>query len=141
MPAKCASFARRARSGERSPTGARAHGVGGGHAARELALGQREVGAADPGRLAGHEHARDGRPHVLVVGDGVLAQLAAERAGEVDGREEAVGGADRVDLEGALLPAGDQSGPASAIVALCTRPSPSARTITWPQTIRRTFVR
>ena len=65
--------------------------------------------------------------------------VAAERAGEVDGRQEAVRGADRVDLEACARGRSAPSpAPASAIVADRTRPSPSARTITWPQAILRT---
>ena len=63
------------------------------------------------------------------------------RARSTDG-QEAVGGADGVDLVGALA-AGRAPSPRrpAASVADCTRPSPSARTSTWPQAIRRTCVR
>ena len=94
--------AARAQRREVARRGAARRGVGRGGAARELALGQREVGAADARRLARREDARDRGPHVLVVGDGVAGELAAERARQVDRGEEAVGGADGVDLEGPL---------------------------------------
>ena len=55
-------------------------------------------------------------------------------------RGEAVGGADGVDLEGSLARRRRPVRAGPAIVADSTRPSPSARTITWPQTIRRTRV-
>ena len=98
----------RGRAGRRAVAGGRcrrspARGVRGGRPARELALGQREVGAAD----ARSPRRRRTRPATEVRmssswATASPAQLAAERAGQVDGREEAVGGADGVDLEGAL---------------------------------------
>ena len=101
--AKPASFRARRAAQVAAPAGAALpwpRGAGAGQ--RELALGPGEVGAADPGRLAGHVHARRRTCACRRRGPPRRRRARSRARGPARRRQEPVGGADGVDLERAL---------------------------------------